>query len=111
MLERAASLVEGLVVYEAHTRRNLASAGELYFSESVLLALIDAGLPRQEAYGIVQKSAMRAWSGDGTFRAHLEADKEVGGRVGAAKLAECFDLEKALGHVPAIIERALRDVR
>jgi adenylosuccinate lyase len=111
MLERAASLVEGLVVYEAHTRRNLASAGELYFSESVLLALVDAGLARQEAYGIVQKSAMRAWSGDGTFRAHLEADKDVGGRLGAAKLAECFDLEKALGHVPVIIERALRDVR
>jgi adenylosuccinate lyase len=110
MLERAASLVEGLVVYPANAQRNLDHAGELYFSESVLLALVDAGLPRQEAYGIVQRSAMRAWSGDGTFRAHLAADADVGGRLGAAKLAECFNLEKALGHVPAILERALRDV-
>ena len=106
MLERAASLVTGLVVYPENARRNLEKAAELYFSESVLLALVDAGLPRQEAYGIVQKSAMRAWSGDGTFRAHLEADENVGGRLGKAKLGECFDLEKALGHVPAILERA-----
>jgi adenylosuccinate lyase len=107
MLERAASLVEGLVVYPANTTKNLERAGELYFSESVLLALVDAGLPRQEAYSIVQKSAMRAWSGDGTFRAHLATDDDVIGRLGADKLAACFDLEKALGHVPAILERAL----
>jgi adenylosuccinate lyase len=107
MLERAASLVSGLVVYPENARKNLDRAGELYFSESVLLALVDAGLPRQEAYTMVQRSAMRAWSGDGTFRAHLEADADVFGRLGAAKLASCFDLEKALGHVPAIIDRAL----
>jgi adenylosuccinate lyase len=107
MLERAAGLVSGLVVYKENAAKNLARAGELYFSESVLLALVDAGLPRQEAYGIVQRSAMRAWSGDGTFRGHLEADPDVIGRLGAAKLGACFDLEKALGHVPAILERAL----
>jgi len=107
MLERAATLVQGLVIYPEHAKKNLDRAGELYFSESILLALVDAGLPRQEAYGIVQKSAMRAWSGDGTFRAHLAADPEVMGRLGEAKLAGCFDLEKALAHVPAILERAL----
>jgi adenylosuccinate lyase len=101
MLERATSLVTGLVVYPENARRNLEKAAELYFSESVLLALVDAGLPRQEAYGIVQKSAMRAWSGDGTFRAHLEADPNVGGRLGKQKLGECFDLEKALGQAGA----------
>jgi adenylosuccinate lyase len=106
MLERAASLVSGLVVYPENARKNLARAGELYFSESILLALVDAGMPRQEAYGVVQRSAMRAWSGEGTFRAHLEADPEVTGRLGA-KLAGCFDLEHALRHVPAIVERAL----
>ncbi len=107
MLERAASLVRGLVVYPDNARKNLDRAGELYFSESILLALVDAGMPRQEAYGVVQRSAMRAWSGDGTFRGHLEADPEVMGRLGAAKLDRCFDLEKALAHVPAILERAL----
>ncbi len=107
MLERAAGLVTGLVVYPEGARKNLERAGELYFSESVLLALVDAGMPRQEAYGVVQKSAMRAWSGDGTFRAHLEADAEVRGRLAEGVLARCFDLDKALAHVPAILERAL----
>jgi len=107
MLERAASLVQGLVVYPENARKNLERAGELYFSESVLLALVDAGVPRQEAYVVVQRSAMRAWGGEGTFRAHLEADAEVMGRLGKDRLAACFDLEKALGHVPAILDRAL----
>jgi adenylosuccinate lyase len=109
MLERATSLAQGLVVYPENAKKNLERAGELYFSESVLLALVDAGLPRQEAYSIVQRSAMRAWSGDGTFRAHLAADDAVLGRLGESKLAACFDLDKALAHVPAILERALGD--
>ena len=107
MLERATKLVEGLLIYPDKALRNLESAGELYFSESVLLALVDAGLPRQEAYGIVQRSAMRAWSGDGTFRGNLASDPDVIARVGGSKLEACFDLEKALGHVPAVLERAL----
>jgi adenylosuccinate lyase len=107
MLERAASLVQGLVVYPGHARRNLERAGELYFSEGVLLALVGAGMPRQDAYTVVQRSAMRAWGGEGTFRSHLEADPEVTGRLTAATLASCFDLDHALAHVPAILERAL----
>ena len=108
MLERAATLVSGLVVYPDHARKNLERAAELYFSEAILLALVDAGMPRQEAYVVVQKSAMRAWSGDGTFRTHLAADAEVMTKLGAAKLARCFDEDHALRHVPAIVERALR---
>jgi len=108
MLERAATLVSGLVVYSDHARKNLDRAAELYFSEAILLALVDAGMPRQEAYAVVQRSAMRAWSGEGTFRAHLAADPEVMTKLGASKLARCFDEEHALRHVPAIVERALR---
>src|SRR5262249_33613517 len=48
MLERAAGLAEGLVVYPENLAKNLDKAGELYFSEAVLLALVEAGLPRQE---------------------------------------------------------------
>ncbi|MCA9588140.1 MAG: adenylosuccinate lyase, partial [Myxococcales bacterium] len=55
----------------------------------------------------VQRNAMRAWSGDGTFRANLEADADVAGKLGAPKIAELFDLDHALRHVPAILERAL----
>ena len=77
MLDRSASLVEGLVIYPANLKKNLDRAGELYFSEAVLLALVAAGMPRQRAYVLVQRNAMRAWKGDGTFRANLEADPDV----------------------------------
>ena len=75
MLERAAALVDGLVVYPENLKKNLDRAGELYFREAVLLALVEAGMPRQEAYVLVQRNAMRAWNGDGRFR-----DEPRGGR-------------------------------
>ena len=107
MLDRAARLVDGLVVYPENLKRNLDRAAELYFSEAVLLALVDAGMQRQEAYVLVQRNAMRAWRDQGRFRELLAADAEVASRLDDAKLAELFDLEHALAHVPAVIERAL----
>ena len=107
MLDRATSLVEGLVVYEDRLKKNLDAAGELYFSEAVMLALVEAGMARQEAYVLVQRNAMRAWRGDGKFRENLERDADVASRLDAKKIAACFDLDHALAHVPAIIARAL----
>jgi adenylosuccinate lyase len=107
MLDRAASLADGLVVYADNLKRNLDRAGELYFSEAVLLALVEAGMQRQEAYVLVQRNAMRAWKGDGTFRANLAADADVALRLSGAKIEALFDLDHALAHVPAIVERAL----
>jgi adenylosuccinate lyase len=107
MLERAAGLVDKLVVYPERLRENLGRARELFFSEGVLLALVDAGMGRQDAYAVVQRNAMRAWSGDGDFRANLAADFEVSSRLPRAALERCFDLEHALAHVPVIVERAL----
>jgi adenylosuccinate lyase len=107
MLDRAVGLVQGLVVYPANMKRNLDRAAELYFSEAVLLALVEAGIPRQRAYEVVQRSAMRAWHGEGRFRDFLAADDDVRQGLDIAKLDELFDLDRALAHVPAIIERAL----
>ena len=107
MLDRSASLVSGLVVYADNAKRNLDRAAELYFSEAVLLALVEAGMPRQEAYVLVQRNAMGAWRGEGRFRDLLAADPDVTAKVGAARIAKLFDLDHALAHVPAIIDRAL----
>jgi adenylosuccinate lyase len=107
MLERAAGLVDRLVVYPERLRENLGRARELYFSEAVLLALVQAGMGRQDAYVVVQDSAMRAWSGDGTFHANLTADARVTSRLSKEALDACFDLEQALAHVPTIVARAL----
>jgi adenylosuccinate lyase len=107
MLDRAAGLVEGLVVYEEKLRRNLDAAGELYFSEAVMLALVEAGLPRQKAYVLVQKNAMRAWRGDGKFRRNVRTDPKIRKWLSVKRIEACFDLEHALAHVPAVIDRAL----
>src|ERR1019366_9302727 len=74
MLERSATLVDGLVVYVENLQKNLNRAAELYFSEATLLALVEAGMARQEAYVLVQRNAMRAWRGEGRFRELLAAD-------------------------------------
>ena len=107
MLDRTAGLVEGLVVYPANLKKNLDRAAELYFSEAVLLALVEAGMPRQEAYVLVQRNAMRAWQGDGRFKANLAADADVMSKIDAKKLETLFDLDHALAHVPTIVARAL----
>ncbi len=64
-------------------------------------------MPRQEAYVLVQRNAMRAWRGEGRFRALLGADADVKSRLDDARLDRLFDLDHALAHVPAILERAL----
>jgi adenylosuccinate lyase len=108
MLDRAAGLVDGLVVYPENMRRNLDRAAELYFSEAVLLALVEAGMPRQDAYVVVQNSAMRAWRGEGRFRDFLAGDGEVTGRLSSRRLDELFNLDRAIAHAPEILERALK---
>ncbi len=107
MLDRTAGLVDGLVIYPLHMKRNLDRAAELYFSEAVLLALVEAGMPRQDAYAVVQRNAMRAWEGEARFRDLLGQDSDVVSKLGAEKIDALFDLDHALAHVPAIIERAL----
>ena len=107
MLDRSRGLIDGLVVYPERLEGNLKRAGELYFSEAVLLALVEAGMVRQEAYVLVQRNAMRAWRGDGAFRDNLAADAEVSEKISAETLTTLFDIEHALQHVPGIVERAL----
>ena len=107
MLDRTRGVVEGLVVYESKMQANLDRAAELYFSEAVLLALVEKGMARQEAYVWVQRNAMRAWNGEGSFRANLAADTEVLGKLTKEEIEQLFDIDHALRHAGAIVERAL----
>ncbi len=107
MLDRARGLVEGLVVYPKGMQKNLDRSGGLFFSEGVLLAMVKKGRPRQAAYEIVQRSAMRAFSGDGTFRENLKSDSDVLAVLTGAEIDEAFSLDHALAHCGAICDRAL----
>jgi adenylosuccinate lyase len=102
MLDRFAWLVEGLVVRPERMRRNLESSHYLFFSQRLLLALVDSGLSRDSAYRHVQRHAMRAWDEEQDFRALVRADRELAERV---DLDAVFDLTAYTRHVDTVFER------
>jgi adenylosuccinate lyase len=107
MLDRATSLVDGLVVYADRMQENLAKSRGLFFSEGVMLSLVGKGLGRQQAYEMVQRNAMRAFAGEGEFRSLLGADTEIGRHLSPAELDACFDLDRALRWAEAMVKRAV----
>jgi adenylosuccinate lyase len=74
MLRDMAWVIDGLVVFPDRMRAQVDSLGGIAFSQTVLLALVDAGLSRDEAYRIVQRAAAAAWDGDASFRAAIEVE-------------------------------------
>jgi adenylosuccinate lyase len=102
MLDRFAWLVEGLVVFPERMRENLERSGGLFFSQRLLLALVDAGTARDEAYRLVQRHAMRAWDEGLDFRELVRADAEIAGRV---DLDAVFDLTAYTRHVDLVLDR------
>ncbi len=110
MLRRMKRLIEGLNVYPANMRANLEKMRGLVFSQGVLLELAKKGLPRQQAYVLVQRNAMRVWSepGVGLLEA-LSADPEIAAQLSPAELAACFDLDRQLRHADVLIDRVLSE--
>ena len=106
MLHRMTGIIEGLQVYPERMRENMERSYGLMYSQRVLHKLLDTGLPRQHAYEIVQRNAMRAWRERTPFRLLLEADPEVTARLAPADLAACFEPAWYLRNVDAIYRRA-----
>jgi adenylosuccinate lyase len=102
MLDRFAWLIEGLVVRPERMRRNLEDGHGLFFSQRLLLALVESGLPRNEAYRLVQRHALRAHEEEQDFRELVRADEQIAGRV---DLDAIFDLGWYTRHVDAVFER------
>jgi len=110
MLHRFAGLVGGLVVFPEQMKRNLELTHGLVFSGTLLLALAEAGLTREEAYALVQSHAMATWEEGGSFRARVEADARIRKALSREQIDEVFDLDHTLRHVDAIFERTLQEV-
>jgi adenylosuccinate lyase len=102
MLDRFHWIVEGLVVYPERMRRNLDASHGLFFSHRLLLALVESGLARDEAYRAVQSHAMRAWEEETDFTELVRADRELAGRV---DLAAVFDLDATVHNVDTVFDR------
>ena len=102
MLDRFRSLMAGLVVHSERMRRNLEASHGLYFSHRLLLALVESGLGRDDAYRSVQAHAMRAWEEESDFTALVRNDPTLAGRV---DLDTVFDLSATVRHVDTVFER------
>jgi adenylosuccinate lyase len=102
MLDRFAWLIEGLVVREERMRRNLETSHYLFFSQRVLLALVESGLSRDDAYRLVQRNSMRAWDEELDFRELTRSDDEISSRV---DLDAVFHLGAYTQHVDTVFSR------
>jgi len=99
-------VVKGLGVYPENMARNMNVYGGVVFSQRVLLALVESGLSREDAYRIVQRNAHTAWNTDGgDFRANLEADQAVTGLLSGEQLAACFATDLHRANLGVIWER------
>ncbi len=105
MLHRMTRIVRDLHVYPENMKRNMELTLGLTFSQRVLLALIEKGMKREEAYDLVQRSAMRAWQEQQEFYDLLRAEERVIAVLTEAGLKECFDPSYHLKRVDEIMER------
>jgi adenylosuccinate lyase len=104
-LSRLTGIIKGLIVYPERMRLNLDRLGGLIHSQRVLLALTAAGVPREEAYRIVQRNAMKVWDTGADFLEALLADKDVTKVLAAEEIRAQFDLGYHTKHVDTIFAR------
>jgi adenylosuccinate lyase len=105
MLVRMTGLVDGLLVRSERMRENISRGLGLHASSNVLVALVDDGLSREDAYAIVQRASLRAADERSPLRDLLAVDPAVAQRMSLAQLDSCFDDATFLRHVPEVIAR------
>ncbi|MDR3553119.1 MAG: adenylosuccinate lyase [Syntrophobacteraceae bacterium] len=105
MLARLTRVVDRLTVFPDNMKRNMAVSGNLFFSQQVLLALIQKGFSREEAYRMVQRNAMEVWSRRGDLKEQLKGDKQVTDVLTEAEIDALFDLDYHLKNVDVIFKR------
>jgi len=108
MLVKFQGIVGDLHVYPENMRNNLELTHGLVFSEGVLLALVDKGLTREDAYIMVQRNAMKSWRTGEDFRSLLAADADVAASLSRDELDACFDLQHHLRNIGEVFARLER---
>ena len=105
MLNRFGNIVKNLTVFPENMKRNMGRTYGLIYSQRILLALIDKGLAREEAYDTVQPLAMQAWDEQVQFRTLVDASEKITAFLTMEELDDCFDYNYHLQHVDMIFER------
>jgi adenylosuccinate lyase len=105
MLNRFGNIIKNLTVFPDNMKRNMDSTLGLIYSQRVLLALIDKGLVREEAYDTVQPCAMEAWENQTSFRGVVDQNEKITSHLNKEELDDCFDYNYHIQHVDMIFDR------
>lgn len=106
MLVETTGLIKNLLVYPENMARNMNVYGGVVFSQGVLLALVDKGLSREEAYAIVQSCAHTAWNtDDGDFKGLITSDERVTAHLSPEEIETCFSPTRHLRHLDQVYQR------
>ena len=105
LLAKTADLVRKLLVYPERMKNNVGLGGGLVFSGQLLLDLAAKGVLREQAYGWVQRNAMRAWEEEADFRQLVEEDPDISSVLSADEISGAFSLKRQLRHVDYVFER------
>ena len=108
MLRKMTNMMERLIVYPENMMRNLEKTEGLIFSQSVLLALVDKGITREEAYNLVQKNAMQSWTKGKDFLTLLKKDKKIGALLKKNEIEKIFNLKAQFKNVDIIFKRIFK---
>ncbi len=101
-------MLTNLRIIPENMERNLMGSYGLFFSQRVLLALVEKGLERQKAYEMVQGVAMRCWQERSSFEAAIRADEAITALLDQARLDQAFDLNYYLRHEQTIFGRVFK---
>ena len=108
MLKKMTKMMEHLIVYPKNMMRNLEKTEGLIFSQSVLLALVEKGISREEAYSLVQKNAMQSWTKGKDFINLLKKDKKVSSLLTKKEIEKIFNLKAQFKNVNIIFKRIFK---
>lgn len=109
-LNRLAGIIEKLLIYPENMLANLNRLKGLIFSQRVMLALVDTGMKREEAYKLTQRNAMKVWAGEGTFKDLLEADSDVMRALSEKQLESLFDTGFYTAQVDFIFKKVFGEI-
>lgn len=106
MLLEMTDLVKNLLVYPQNMERNMNCYGGVVFSQRVLLALVEKGMSREEAYAVVQSCAHQAWNKpEGNFHDLVTKDTQITQKLSPEEIETCFDPKQHLKHLEQVYQR------
>lgn len=106
LIHRMIFIVKNLLVYPENMMKNIERTGGLFYSQSLLLKLVEKGMTREDSYRIVQNIAMRVWGGEGSLKELALADPVIARYMTKAEAEEVFNLSKYLQNIDYIFTRA-----